>query len=86
MKIERKAMTKMIPVIIVYLLFCLKNSLNAHSLYRANKLVCPLIKTSLGDIAGIREQTVLGNSSFCSYRGIRYAEAPIGELRFKVSI
>lgn len=47
-------------------------------------LDCPVIKTTLGDIAGIRQDTVFGKNTFCSYRGIRYAEAPIGELRFKV--
>lgn len=45
---------------------------------------CPVVTTKLGRISGIREKTVLGNESFCSYRGIRYAEPPIGKLRFKV--
>lgn len=50
----------------------------------ANELDCPVIKTTLGNISGIRQQTVFGNHSFCSYRGIRYGEAPVGKLRFKV--
>lgn len=45
---------------------------------------CPVISTKLGDISGIRQHTVFGNGTFCSYRGIRYAEPPIGKLRFKV--
>lgn len=51
-----------------------------------DKFNCPIIKTTLGAISGIRQKTVLGNGTFCSYRGIRYAEAPIGKLRFKVYI
>ncbi|XP_031633593.1 cholinesterase-like [Contarinia nasturtii] len=34
----------------------------------------------------MRHQTVLGNGTFCSYRGIRYAEAPVGQLRFKAPV
>lgn len=45
---------------------------------------CPVITTTLGDIAGVRINTVFGNGTFCSYRGIRFAKAPVGELRFKV--
>lgn len=76
------------PVSIIYLLFCVKTSLLAQTVhedsYKASN--CPVVKTSRGDISGIREQTVLGNSTFCAYRGIRYGEAPVGKLRFKVFI
>ncbi|XP_055296943.1 juvenile hormone esterase-like [Sitodiplosis mosellana] len=73
-------------VLILHLLVCLASSLFAQVPHRASQLDCPVIETTLGNIAGIRQQTVLGNSSFCSYRGIRYAVAPVGKLRFKAPI
>ena len=78
-------MTLVIFVMIMPLLFCLASSSTSQVLHSYNASDCPVIKTTLGNIAGIRQHTVLGNGSFCSYRGIRYAEAPVGELRFKVS-
>lgn len=45
---------------------------------------CPVINTTLGSISGVRQQTVLGSEDFCSYRGIRYAQPPVDQLRFKV--
>lgn len=81
-------MMKVNSVAILYLLFYVTVSLTAQTVHRysVNKLNCPVIKTKLGNISGIREQTVLGNSSLCAYRGIRYGEPPVGKLRFKVSI
>ncbi|XP_055296930.1 juvenile hormone esterase-like [Sitodiplosis mosellana] len=79
-------MPKINSVIILHLLVCLASSLFAQVPHRASELDCPVIETKLGNIAGIRQQTVLGNSSFCSYRGIRYAVAPVGKLRFKAPI
>lgn len=49
-----------------------------------SNLACPVINTKLGYISGVQQQTVLGNGTFCSYKGIRFGEAPIGKLRFKV--
>lgn len=49
-----------------------------------SNLSCPVINTKLGYISGVQQQTVLGNGTFCSYKGIRFGEAPIGKLRFKV--
>lgn len=46
---------------------------------------CNIIKTKLGNITGIRLPLHFENGMFCGYRGIRYAEPPIGSLRFKVS-
>lgn len=44
-----------------------------------------VVRTDLGDIRGNVLQTLLDKRNFYSFRGIRYAEPPIGELRFKVS-
>ncbi|KAK5641623.1 hypothetical protein RI129_010170 [Pyrocoelia pectoralis] len=43
------------------------------------------VRTPLGDIRGSIIQSALGKSIF-SFRGIRYAKAPVGELRFKPPI
>ncbi|XP_075162677.1 juvenile hormone esterase-like [Haematobia irritans] len=40
------------------------------------------VDTSLGTIKGIQVETRF-NNKFWSFRGIRYAEAPVGELRFQ---
>lgn len=40
------------------------------------------VNTSLGAIQGIQMETRLG-AKFWSFRGIRYAEPPVGELRFQ---
>lgn len=42
----------------------------------------PIVKTPCGDIQGSIIPSVLGKSIY-SFRGIRYAKAPVGELRFK---
>lgn len=39
-----------------------------------------------GMIAGKVEKTLLKQKSYFSYKGIPYAEPPIGDLRFQVSI
>lgn len=44
-----------------------------------------IVKTKSGEIEGIAEHTILDRREFYSFRGIPYAQPPIGELRFKVS-
>lgn len=44
-----------------------------------------VVETKSGQVRGIRETSFLKNVDFYSFRGIPYAEAPVGELRFKVS-
>lgn len=44
----------------------------------------PLVRTSLGQIKGSMLTSRYGKAIY-SFRGVRYAEAPIGALRFKVS-
>lgn len=43
----------------------------------------PIVKTKLGVIKG-RSMTSRLGQSFLGFRGIRYAEAPVNELRFQV--
>lgn len=45
----------------------------------------PLVRISLGQIRGSTLTSRLGRT-ICSFRGIRYAKAPVEELRFKVSV
>ncbi|XP_055850671.1 juvenile hormone esterase-like [Episyrphus balteatus] len=53
------------------------------------KLICaqisPVVETNVGKIRGSIMKTEKG-SEFLGFRGIRYAEAPIGEKRFKAPI
>ena len=44
----------------------------------------PIVNTTLGSIRGIIQTSRKGNE-FYSFRGIRYARAPIGNLRLKAS-
>lgn len=44
-----------------------------------------IVITPLGKIMGSTLESRLGRTIF-SYRGIRYAKAPVGELRFKVRL
>lgn len=44
----------------------------------------PIVQTENGPVKGSALQTRLG-VLFYAFRGIRYAQAPIGDLRFKVS-
>lgn len=43
----------------------------------------PIINTKLGKVKGSTMKTYLGRT-FYAFRGIRYAEPPIGQFRFKV--
>lgn len=43
----------------------------------------PVVQTALGEIRGRVLRSRLGNR-FYAFRGVRYAQAPIGSLRFKV--
>lgn len=43
-----------------------------------------VVDTKYGKIRGFRNRTWLDDTDFYSFKGIRYAKNPIGELRFKV--
>lgn len=45
-----------------------------------------VIETDNGLVRGVRNTTLLNGVLFYSFRGIPYAKAPIGDLRFKVSL
>lgn len=45
----------------------------------------PIVKTSNGDIQGSIGTSFLVRRTYYSFRGIPYAQPPIGQLRFKVS-
>ncbi|CAH0586804.1 unnamed protein product [Chrysodeixis includens] len=42
-----------------------------------------IVEVKQGQLAGIKEKDVTGEYDFYSFRGIPYAKAPVGELRFK---
>lgn len=46
----------------------------------------PEVITSLGTIRGTEMTSYHHGKSFSAFRGIRYAQPPVGELRFKVSL
>lgn len=52
--------------------------------------VCPsdpcLIRLSTGYVEGFEKTTVLNDKNYVAFTGIPYAEPPIGQLRFKVSV
>lgn len=53
-----------------------------------NGIFCDDIKvvnTNDGDVRGLRKTTIRKNVDYYSFKGIPYAEAPIGELRLKVN-
>lgn len=43
-----------------------------------------IVETKSGRVRGIRKQTLLNEVEYYSFKGIPYAKAPIGKLRFKV--
>lgn len=44
-----------------------------------------IVKTESGPVRGVSLTTYLKNKTYNAYRGIPYAEPPLGELRFKVN-
>lgn len=70
-------------ILIAFVLVALSSLVTTlHSNFSEYKIV----DTRSGRIRGIREFTFFENKPFHSYRGIPYAEKPIGSLRFKVNI
>lgn len=49
----------------------------------ANTLDAPTVKFGLGEVRGSFFESRLGKKIY-AFRGLRYAEGPIGPLRFKV--
>lgn len=43
-----------------------------------------IVETDSGPIRGVRNTTLLNGAIFYAFKGIPYAKAPIGDLRFKV--
>lgn len=42
------------------------------------------VNTKCGPVLGVPQKTYLKNRSYISYKGIPYAQPPIGRLRFRV--
>lgn len=56
----------------------------SNSAYEASDEQC-LTQSPMGAILGAHLYTLFKNQRYCAYRGIRFAKAPIGDLRFKVN-
>lgn len=56
------------------------------TMYLNAELGCKVVNTRLGLISGVQLSTIWGGKPFCGYRGIRFGQAPVGDLRFKVRI
>lgn len=65
----------------VAILFCLAGKSNTRVVSDESDL--PVVSTDLGQIRGCYLESRLGNA-FLAFRGIRYAEAPVDNLRFQV--
>lgn len=44
------------------------------------------VQTKDGYVRGVRNKTLIKGIDFYSFKGIRYGQAPVGDLRFKVSV
>lgn len=55
----------------------------SNSAYEASDEQC-LTQSPMGAILGAHLYTLFKNQRYCAYRGIRFAKAPIDDLRFKV--
>ncbi|XP_031636635.1 esterase B1-like isoform X2 [Contarinia nasturtii] len=65
----------MIMLAVIVFVVCLINS--------GESVEYKIVKTKNGAVRGISDTTMMKNVSFYSFKGIPYAKAPIGELRFK---
>lgn len=52
--------------------------------FASNSTLVKTVVTENGAIRGQRETSLRKNMEFYAFRGIPYAKAPLGELRFKV--
>lgn len=43
-----------------------------------------IVKTDNGKVRGVAQTTFLNQKEYIAYRGIPYAEPPVGNLRYKV--
>lgn len=67
---------------VVAILICIHGESISLSVF-SNENDFPVVTTKLGKIRGRFLESRLGNT-FLAFRGIRYANAPINELRFQV--
>lgn len=67
-----------------YLLICLTLTWPIAVFSQSNEY--KIIETEYGPIRGIKDTTVFDEKPFYAYRGIPYAQPPIGNLRYQVWI
>lgn len=67
---------------IVLLIVCVGGSW-AQEASNGTELPSPIVTIKQGTLKGVAAQTIFGRNYY-SFKGIRYAEPPIGDLRFKV--
>lgn len=50
-----------------------------------NVVINQIVHTDSGPVRGKLDETILQKTNYYSFKGIPYAEVPVGDLRFKVS-
>ncbi|KAK4874274.1 hypothetical protein RN001_013634 [Aquatica leii] len=75
-------MKKIFTFLACIVLIAAKQSSESSESHSSEEFLNPIITTPLGVVRGTT-QTTLGNDVIFSFIGMRYAEPPVGELRFK---
>lgn len=84
----KKMETYQFLVLVVLLNFsvCDEDISNTVEVVKSKDFETVEVNTKYGVLSGKVERTFLKNLNYYSFKGIPYAEQPVGKLRFKVNI